>query len=261
MDRVPTRRNYTEERSLDREAKDRQNSPRVSPRVLAVADDVVLVDRLDYELSGQDFTINNAATYDQARRLINRMNPDVLLVDAALSDEPAASVCRQVRGRHPEIVIIILAADARQEERLLGFEAGADDYLTAPFDYRELVARMKAKLKRSRRPRKCQTIEVDKFRIDPGCQEAGYAGHELALRPKEFAILAAMASSPGTIWTRTELAREVWWPESVKSLHTVDVHVHGVRAALARHSSHEFIRSVHGVGFCFVPDSPASERR
>lgn len=250
MGRVSTRRNYTGERSLNREAMDLQNGP----QVLGVIDDVVLVDRLDRELFGRGFAMSKAATAAQARKLMNRLNPDVMLIDAAFSDEPAASVCRCVRKRDPDIVIIILAADARQEERLLGFEAGADDYLTEPFEYRELVARMKAKLKRSRRFRKCPSIEVDEFRIDPSCQEASYAGHKLALRPKEFAILAVMASSPGAIWTRTELAREVWWPESVKSLHTIDVHVHGARGALARHSSHEFIRSVHGVGFCFVPD-------
>ena len=252
MGRVSTRRSYTEERTLDREAMDLQRSS----EVLAVVDDVMLMDRLDHELFGQGFAINNATTYAQAGRLMNRLTPDVMLIDAAFSDEPAASVCRHVRRRDPEIVIIILAADASEGEKLLGFEAGADDYLTTPFVYRELVARMNTKLRRSRRFRKRQTIEVDDLRIDFSRHEASLAGRTLVLRPKEFAILAALASSPGKIWTRTELAREVWWPESVKSLHTIDVHVRWTRVALARYSSHEFIRSVHGVGFCFVPDTP-----
>ncbi len=221
-----------------------------------MSDNAAFADELDYALLGQNFAINRAVTYNQARILMNQLQPDVLLIDGALSDRPAADVCGRVRDRDPEVVVIVLAADASAEEKLLGFEAGADDYLTSPFGYWELAARMNAKLRRSRRYKKRQMVEVGYLRIDPIRHEASLAGHELALRPKEFAILAALASSPRTTWTREELAREVWWPERLKSLHTIDVHVHGTRLALARHSSHGFIRNVPGVGFRFVPEYP-----
>ena len=229
--------------------------PQDSLEVLAVGNSLAMTEKLEYELFRQGFDMNRATTYAQTRRLMDRLKPDVVLIDAAFSDEPAVNVCRLARIRDPEVVIIMLADDVSRA-KLPAFEAGADDYLTAPFVYRELVARMNAKLKRSRRFRERKTIKVDDLRIDLSCHEASFAGHKLALRPKEFAILAALASSPGTIWTRPELAREVWWPESVKSLHTIDVHVHGTRVTLARHSSHEFIQTVHGVGFCFVPNRP-----
>jgi len=149
-----------------------------------------------------------------------------------------------------DLPVLVLTARSAEMDKLLGFEHGADDYLTKPFSPRELVARLRALLRRAHPDRAAGVIVVGSLRVDPMAREATHGGKALVLTPREFDLLAFLASRPGRVFSREELLRKVWGYDFIGETRTVDVHVRRLRVKLGEKK--RLIETVTGSGYKFV---------
>jgi DNA-binding response OmpR family regulator len=219
--------------------------------ILIVEDDEVIMGTLAYNLSRQGFGVSQATTGAEALRIARSLRPDLILLDLMLPGESGIEVCERIRQRDQDVVIVMVTAKDAEEDKVRGFEAGADDYVTKPFGMKELVARINANLKRSETGRRGKVLEAGDLQLDTKNFTARVAGELLDLRLKEFELLAALASSPGELKSREELAKEVWGHASVGSSRTIDVHIRRIRAALEERSSYQYIHTARGLGYRF----------
>jgi DNA-binding response OmpR family regulator len=219
--------------------------------ILIVEDDEVIMGTLTYNLSRQGFSVNGATTGVEALRIARKLRPDLILLDLMLPGESGIEVCERIRGRDQDVVIVMVTAKDAEDDKVRGFEAGADDYVTKPFGMKELVARINANLKRSETGGRGKVLEAGDLQIDTKNFTARLGGDALDLRLKEFELLAALASAPGELKSREELAKEVWGHAGVGSSRTIDVHIRRIRAALEERSSYEYIHTARGLGYRF----------
>jgi DNA-binding response OmpR family regulator len=219
--------------------------------ILIVEDDEVIMGTLAYNLSRQGFGVKGATTGAEALRLARKMRPDLILLDVMLPGESGIEVCERIRERDQDVVIVMVTAKDAEEDKIRGFEAGADDYVTKPFSMKELVARINANLKRSETGQRGKVLEAGDLQLDTKNFTVRVAGEPLDLRLKEFELLAALASAPGELKSREELAKEVWGHAGVGSSRTIDVHVRRIRAALEERSSYQYIHTARGLGYRF----------
>ena len=217
--------------------------------ILIVEDDEVIMGTLAYNLSRQGFGVSRATDGAEALRLARKMRPDLILLDLMLPGESGIKVCERIRERDQGVVIVMITAKDAEEDKVRGFEAGADDYVTKPFGMKELVARINANLKRSDAGHRGKILEVGDLQLDTKNFTARVAGEPLPLRLKEFELLAALASAPGELRSREELAKEVWEHAGVGSSRTIDVHIRRIRAALSERSEREYIHTARGLGY------------
>lgn len=224
--------------------------------ILIVEDDEVITSTLAYNLSRHSFGVNAATTGAEALRMARKMRPDLILLDVMLPGESGIEVCERIRERDQDVVIVMVTAKDAEEDKVRGFEAGADDYVTKPFSMKELVARINANLKRSEAGQRGKVIEAGDLQLDTKNFTAHVGGEPLDLRLKEFELLVALASAPGELKSREELAKEVWGHAGVGSSRTIDVHIRRIRAALER-SSYQYIHTARGLGYRFEAKSRA----
>jgi DNA-binding response OmpR family regulator len=238
--------------------------------ILLVEDDAVILNTLAYNLSRQGFGVQKAVSGAEALKLARQFRPDLILLDLMLPGESGVRVCEKIRAEDQEVVIIMVTAKDREEDKVSGFEAGADDYVTKPFGMNELVARINANLKRSTASlgSRGRILEAGDLWLDTKNFTARVKGEPLNLRLKEFELLAALASQPGELRSREELAKVVWGHAGVSSSRTIDVHIRRIRASLSA-SDHEYIHTARGLGYRFEAQpkgtgdgevSPAVER-
>jgi DNA-binding response OmpR family regulator len=177
---------------------------------------------------------------------VDRRRPRFVVLDLGLPDVDGFELCRQLRGRG-DVAILILTARDDEADRVIGLELGADDYLTKPFSPRELVARVRAVLRRvDPDPSDSRVIEVGELRVDVRTRSATFAGSALALRTLEFELLAELARQAGHVVTRDRLLNRVWGVSFAGGTRTVDVHVAQLRKKLGRP---EVIQTVRGFGY------------
>jgi DNA-binding response OmpR family regulator len=218
---------------------------------LIVEDDEAIVDTLAYNLSRNGFGVQGAANGADALRLARNSRPNLILLDIMLPGESGIEVCERIRDRDRGVLIVMITAKDAEEDKVRGFEAGADDYVTKPFGMRELLARINANLKRGETGSKGKIIEAGDLQLDTKNFTAHAGRGSLELRPKEFELLAALASTPGELRSREELAKEVWGHAGVGSSRTIDVHIRRIRAALEEKSSYEYVHTARGLGYRF----------
>jgi DNA-binding response OmpR family regulator len=224
--------------------------------ILIVDDERNIVDLLRLYLEKEGYGVVDARTGTEALTLHERHDPDLVVLDLMLPELDGLEVTRELR-RRGDTPILMLTARGEDVDRIVGLELGADDYLTKPFNPRELVARVRAILRRSStsggsgRP-----LEVGGLRVDPRRREAYVGPRRLDLRPREFDLLAALARDPGVVFTRDGLLESVWGTDFPGETRTVDVHVAAVRAQLGPDGPP--IETIRGVGYRLVP--PARER-
>lgn len=204
--------------------------------------------------TGRRFDVEGADTTLQAGKSFRALRPQVVLIDAMLPGDAGIQLCRYIRQQDSEVVLLLVSPEVHERYKVRGFEAGTDDYLTWPFGQRELVCRIEAKLWRSPWINKLEKIEAGSLKIDLRKFRAHVDGRIIPLRPKEFALLASLASSNGGIKLRQELVSEIWGKEAVDR-RTLCSHISRVRSALRRHSDHEYIECVRGLGYRFRPDT------
>ena len=219
--------------------------------ILIVEDDEVIMGTLAYRLSREGFNVNKAANGTEALQTARKLRPDLILLDIMLPGESGIDICEHIRERDEDVIIIMVTARDAEEDKVRGLEVGADDYVTKPFGIKELIARINANLKRTDAGSRGRVIEAGDLELDTKNFTARVEGEPLPLRLKEFELLAALASVPGELRSREDLAKEVWGHAGVGSSRTIDVHIRRIRAALEEKSSYEFIHTVRGLGYRF----------
>ena len=219
--------------------------------ILIVEDDLSILDTVAYNLSRRGFVVQKVTNGTEALKLTRQLKPNLILLDIMLPGESGIQVCERIREEDRDVVIIMVTAKDAEEDKVRGFEAGADDYVTKPFGMKELVARINANLKRSTLSWGAhgRIIEAGELWLDTKNFTTRLRGEPLPLRLKEFELLAALASQPGELKSREDLAKEVWGHAGVGSSRTIDVHIRRLRATLEGKSSHEYIHTVRGVGY------------
>ena len=221
-------------------------------QILIVEDDEVIMGTLAYNLSRAGYGVSQATTGAHALGLTRKMRPDLILLDLMLpGEESGMELCERIRALDEEVVIVMITAKDQEEDKVRGFEAGADDYVTKPFGMKELKARINANLKRSETGHRGRVIEAGDLQLDTKNYTATIEGFPLDLRLKEFELLAALASAPGELKSREELAKEVWGHAGVGSSRTIDVHIRRIRVSLAEKSDYEYVHTVRGLGYRF----------
>jgi DNA-binding response OmpR family regulator len=223
----------------------------VARTILVVDDERNIIELVRLYLEQAGFTVAEARDGKQALEQHARLDPDLVVLDLMLPELDGMEVTREIR-RRGETPILMLTARGEDIDRIIGLELGADDYLPKPFNPRELVARVKAILRRSDPAvRGARPIDVGDLRIDPRRREATLSGRRLDLRPREFDLLVALARDPGVVWSRDDLLENVWGTDFPGETRTVDVHVSALRARLAPDGPG--IEAVKGVGYRLVP--------
>ena len=218
--------------------------------ILVVDDERNIVQLVRLYLSKEGFRVESASSGREALEKVQPVRPDLVLLDLMLPEMDGWEVCRRLR-KQGDLPIIMVTARDDHVDKIVGLELGADDYLTKPFNPRELVARIKAVLRRSEAGKaQARILRVADLDIDLDRREARIAGERVQLRPKEFDLLAALAGNPGVVYDRERLLQLAWGYDYAGDTRTVDVHVTWVRDKISR--SKAKIQTVWGVGYKLV---------
>ncbi len=223
-------------------------------RVLVVEDDPIIRQTVDYALRRAGFETSASGDGVSALEVAVREQPDVILLDLMLPGMDGYEFAERVRAKDEEVAIIMVTALDTERDKVRGLDAGADDYITKPFSMEELLARVRANLRRVRERAvlaKDEVIEVGDLRLEPAQFRAFVAGKPVRLRLKEFQLLHALATNAGSLMTRHKLAEQVWGYEFLPSTRTIDVHVRRLRQAVEDPSAFVYVHTVHGLGYRF----------
>ncbi len=223
-------------------------------RILIVEDDPAILRGLTDNLKLESYEVLTATDGEAGYRLIGERKPDLIILDLMLPKLSGYEVCRKVRGEGGTTPILMLTARGEEGDRVLGLDLGADDYITKPFSVREVLARVRAVLRRSQ-PATTLPAEVrfDDVVVDFEGFEARRADRVVEMTPKEFGLLRVLAARAGQVVVRDELLSEVWGYENYPSTRTVDNHVASLRAKLEPNPAEpQHLLTVHGVGYKFV---------
>ena len=224
--------------------------------VLVVEDEGSIASFVSLYLKNAGYTVRTAATGSEALAQVAAQMPGMIVLDLMLPDIDGIEVCKRIRQRS-DVPILMLTARDEDVDKIIGLEVGADDYLTKPFNPRELVARVKSILRRAtpeRRELESETIEHGDLRIDAGRREVTVGDEEIQLAPKEFDLLWELLDHHGLVLTRDQLLERVWGYTFAGDTRTVDVHVRQLRRKLGDASP---IVTVWGVGYKVSPAKDA----
>lgn len=218
-------------------------------RILIVEDEPKLATLLQDYLRASSFETENVADGNEAIPAIRRYQPDLVVLDLMLPGRDGLDICRELR-QFSQVPVVMLTARVEEIDRLLGLELGADDYICKPFSPREVVARIKAILRRAGAAATAGRATQEALKMDPGAHSASLDGQPLDLTPVEFRLLHALASAPGQIFSRDRLLDHLYDDHRVVTDRTVDSHVKNLRRKLeAVRADGETIRSIYGVGY------------
>lgn len=219
-------------------------------RILIVDDEPSIVLAVRDELLFEGFEVDSAADGPAGVQKAGEWKPDVLLLDLMLPGMNGFEVCRRLRPELPDLWIIMLTARGREVDRVTGFEVGADDYVTKPFSLRELVARVKVGVRRQRGKAAQPVRSFGDIEVDLRAHRVTKAGAEVALTPKEFAILALLVERAGEVISRDEFCDQVWGPEVYVTQRVIDTHIAALRKKIEPDPDNpRHILSVRGVGY------------
>lgn len=230
----------------------------MSARILVVEDEEPLSLVLRYNLEAEGFRVSSVQRADDAEVMVAEDPPDLIILDWMLPGMSGIEFCRRLRtGRTSRgIPILILTARGEETDRIRGLTTGADDYVVKPFSLPELMARVKAILRRTSPERISGTLEVDDIVLDREAHRVTRAGREVRLGPTEFRLLEFMMQSPGRVFSRTQLLDGVWGRDVYVDERTVDVHIGRLRKAINRAKERDPIRTVRGAGYALGEKFP-----
>ncbi|WP_216586150.1 response regulator transcription factor [Streptomyces brasiliscabiei] len=237
---------------------EQQPSAPGAARVLVVDDDPTVAEVVTGYLDRAGYTVDRAGDGPAALAHAAAHRPDLVVLDLMLPGMDGLEVCRRLRTRGP-VPVIMLTARGDEDDRVLGLEVGADDYVTKPFSPRELVLRVESVLRRTRPAPDTRPLSAAGLLLDPAARRATRHGAELALTLREFDLLAFFLRNPARAHSREDLMREVWgW--DFGDLSTVTVHVRRLRGKIEDDPAQpRLIRTVWGVGYRFAPDHEPAE--
>jgi two-component system alkaline phosphatase synthesis response regulator PhoP len=227
--------------------------------VLVIEDEKEIRDLVRYNLERAGFRVATSADGEDGLKRLFASRPDALVLDLMLPGRNGLEILRELRNEPStrELPVLVLTARGTEMDKLLGFEHGADDYLTKPFSPRELTARLQALLRRARPTKEPAVLMVGELKIDTQSREASFRGRPLTLTPREFDLLVFFAHHPGRVLSREELLRKVWGYDYLGETRTVDVHVRRLRVKLGE--KNRVIETVTGSGYKLVgPPRPSS---
>lgn len=217
-------------------------------RLLLVEDDPAIAEPLARSLGREGYDVVSTDRGREAIEVTNAGGIDLVLLDLTLPDMDGLEVCRALRSRHPVLAIVMLTARAEEVDLVVGFDAGADDYITKPFGLAELLARVRARLRLTTPT----VVTAQDVRIDPAAHRAWRGTGELDLSPKEFDLLLLLVTEAGRVVPRTRIMREVWDEHWYGPTRTLDMHISFLRRKLGDDPADPtLISTVRGVGFRF----------
>jgi DNA-binding response OmpR family regulator len=215
------------------------------PLICVIEDEHAIADAVAARLRAEGFAVEVAHDGPAGIALCERLLPDLVILDLLLPGIDGLEVCRRIQRSRPVPVLMLTALDA-ETDMLVGLGVGADDYMTKPFSPRELVARVRALLRRvERRPPSGEALRVGALTVDPAERRVRVGRDEVDLTATEFDLLSVLAARPGKVHTRDQLLAEVWGWRDGSGSRTVDSHVRGLRRKLGP----GWVRTVHGVGY------------
>ena len=222
-------------------------------KMLIVEDEEALLDLLKFNFNKEGYKIDTATDGEIALEKILHKPPDIIILEWMLPELSGIELCRRIRKHkeHKNIPIIMLTAKGEEEDKLRGLETGADDYITKPFSVNELVARVKAVLRRIRPMFVDEVLTYKGIVIDLVSHSASRDGETLHLGPTEFNLLAFFMENIGRVFSREQLLNHVWKNEAHVEPRTVDVHIRRLRKAINNDVKEDFIRTVRSAGYCF----------
>jgi len=231
-------------------------------RVVIIEDERDVARLLEFNLRSANFEVASAGTGGEGLALVLKHKPDVVLLDLMLPDQSGYDVCKQIRNDPAigDVGVLMLTAKGEPEDRILGLEVGADDYVVKPFVVREVVLRVTALANRlaERRARPAAgdpggVLRVGPIELDPVTHDVRISGAPTQLRPLEYKLLQLLVSDPGRVFSREELLEQVWDMRGDINTRTVDVHVRRLRVSLG--PAADVIETVHGFGYRARRDS------
>jgi two-component system, OmpR family, alkaline phosphatase synthesis response regulator PhoP len=224
------------------------------PRILVVDDEPNLRHSLSYALRQEGYEVAAAEDGERGLEMFRSGRPDLVVLDVMLPKMDGLAVCRAIR-RESEVPVIMLTARSSELDTIVGLEVGADDYLAKPFSTRELIARIRAALRRAAAPRgerAREPVDSGGLRIDVARHRVTVDGREVELKPREFDLLRFLASNPGQVFGRDQLLASVWGLDYTGDSRTVDTHVKTLRERLGDEAVQpRYIETVRGVGYRF----------
>jgi DNA-binding response OmpR family regulator len=227
----------------------------VNERILIVEDEVSLAQAVAYALKREGFQVRIATDGQEGLRMALTEKPDLVILDLMLPKLDGWEVCRTLRAKSP-VPILILTARGEEHDKVIGLELGADDYVVKPFSMRELIARVRALLRRAKMtamPEEPEILQSGNLTLYIAEHRAELNGKELPLAPKEFALLKVLMLNKGRAMSREQLLELVWGGKEFIDPHTVDVHVHWLREKIEPDPKNpRRIVTVRGVGYRFV---------
>lgn len=225
--------------------------PADQPTVLVVEDEAAQREVLTYNLEAEGFRVTRAENGEEALVLIEEESPDIIVLDWMLPNVSGIEVCRQIKTRPGtrNVPIIMLSARSEEVDRVRGLETGADDYVVKPYSVIELMARVRAQLRRARPAAAGLRLEYEDIVLDSETHRVSRGGKALKLGPTEFRLLTTFMEKPGRVWSREQLLDRVWGRDIYVDTRTVDVHIGRLRKALCQHGGNDPLRTVRGAGY------------
>ncbi len=225
----------------------------MTPTILVVEDEPAIQELVAINLAHAGFVVSRAASAEEAESAIRVALPDLLVLDWMLPGQSGVSLARKIRAeeRTRDLPIIMLTARVHEEDRVEGLEAGADDYVTKPFSPKELIARVRAVLRRRAPHLGSEAVEIGDLSLNPATRRVLAGGQPVELGPTEFRLLFFFMTHAERVHTRAQLLDEVWGDHVFIEERTVDVHIRRLRAALEHSGHHERIETVRGAGYRF----------
>ena len=226
----------------------------MSSRIIVVDDEPALRDAVSYSLRSEGYDVTAVANGEAALDLVEADPPDVVVLDVMLPGLSGVEVCRRLRDTG-DIPILMLTARDAEVDRVVGLEAGADDYVTKPFSMAELVSRVRAILRRRELDRRgLGALGVGDLFLDPQRHRVEVAGRNVDVTPSEFTVLSLLASAPDRVFTRREIMQRLWDSQYVGDQRACDVHISNLRRKLERDPQRpERLLTVRGTGYKLVP--------
>jgi two-component system phosphate regulon response regulator PhoB len=224
-----------------------------APRILVVEDETSLATLLVYNLEAEGYQVEHVDNGDEAELRLAESPPDLVILDWMLPGVSGLEICRRLRARDSarDMPVIMLTARGEEGERVRGLSVGADDYVVKPFSTPELMARVRALLRRARPERVAARLTLGDIDLDRDTRRVRRSGREIHLGPTEFRLLEYFMEKPGRVFTRAQLLDSVWGMSAEIDERTVDVHVGRLRKALIRGREKDPIRTVRGAGYSF----------
>jgi two-component system KDP operon response regulator KdpE len=225
----------------------------MTERILVVDDEIQITRVLRASLSAQRYDVRTANDPEEALRLFEEWKPDLLVTDLAMPGMTGIELCRAVR-RKSRTPILVLSVRDQEQSKVEALDAGADDYVTKPFSIQELLARVRAHLRRAPERAGDAPVEVGDFVVDPAAHSIAVAGRPVHLTPKEFDLLLLFARNAGKVLTHRTLLTTVWGAQSAQQPEYLRVFVGQLRKKLSGETQKEYIQTEPWVGYRFLPE-------